>query len=379
LTIDGNSFQLSHKIDTPTLLLDIDIFQDNVLSLLEICRQNNVSLQPHAKTHRVAQLGAFQQRLGCDGLCVAKVGEAENFANAGIKKITIAYPVVGESKIVRVRELAKKIDVSLAVDSVEGARQIGDIFFRDNLTCKIFMIINSGLNRDGVSPHDAVKMALSINTILGIQLIGILTHEGSVYGSSSHAELLEASVNVSNSMVTLAHQLVAAGIKIQVVSMGASASAKTAATTPGINQIRPGIFAFNDLGQIALGNATPATTAVRVVATVVSRPSPHTAVIDAGSKTLSADLLPAKAFRDLYPGYGLIVGKSGWVIDRLSEEHGVLTRNALSTASELSIGEQLQIIPNHVCTVFSSLNECTAISRGEISAIWRTFSPGASR
>ena len=116
-----------------------------------------------------------------------------------------------------------------------------------------------------------------------------------------------------------------------------------------------------------------------MLSTIVSRPTPDTAVIDAGSKSLSADLLPAKEHRNEYPGHGLIIGKTGWIIERLSEEHGMLKWMGEGTPPDMNIGEQIQIIPNHVCTAFSSLNESVVISQGEVIDRWRTFEPGASR
>ena len=124
----NGEFELKSFIDTPSLVLDIGIFKGNVKELLKICNANGVSLQPHAKTHRTPQLGLLQQELGCDGLCVAKLGEAEGFAKAGIKKITVAYPILGSNKVERARVLAASIDLTLAVDSVIGAESIGKIF-----------------------------------------------------------------------------------------------------------------------------------------------------------------------------------------------------------------------------------------------------------
>ena len=372
-------FEVNGNIDTPSLVLDLDIFKNNVNELLEICKQNGVSLQPHAKTHRTPELGLLQQELGCDGLCVAKLGEAEGFAKIGIKKITVAYPVIGVSKIERARKLATTIELTLAVESIIGAEAIGEIFAKYALECPVLLIIDSGLGRDGVLPENAPLTAVAIQAISGIKIVGIMTHEGTVYGASNREEMLEAARKTSEMMVNVSNSIRQAGVDISIISMGASASARVAATVPGVTQIRPGIFAFNDLGQIALGNATVQTCAVRVFSTIVSRSSPDTAVIDAGTKSLSADLLPAKEFRGQFPGYGLILGKQGWIIERLSEEHGMLKWIGDGSPLEMKIGEQIQIIPNHVCTVFSSLNECVVISKAEIINSWRTFVPGASR
>lgn len=372
-------FELNSFIDTPSLVLDIDILKANVNELLKICHANGVSLQPHAKTHRTPEIGLLQQELGCDGLCVAKVGEAEGFASAGVKKITVAYPVIGASKVERARILSTSIDLTLAVDSVAGAKSIGEVFAAHSQVCSVLLIIDTGLGRDGVLPADAPKIAQTINAVPGVKVVGVMTHEGTVYGAPDKVSMIAAAKKVSEMMVETSQAINSAGVEISRVSMGSSASARVAATVTGVNQIRPGIFAFNDLGQIALGNANLQSCAVRILSTVVSRPTSTTAVIDAGSKSLSADLLPAKEHRDEYPGHGMIIGKNGWIIERLSEEHGMLKWMGDGEPSSLDIGEQIQIIPNHVCTTFSSLNESVVVSKGEVINRWRTFAPGASR
>ena len=377
--LSSGEFELDSFIDTPSLVLDIDILKANVNELLKICHSHGVSLQPHAKTHRTPEIGLLQQELGCDGLCVAKVGEAEGFANAGVKKITVAYPVIGASKVERARVLSTSIDLTLAVDSVAGAKSIGEVFAAHSQVCSVLLIIDTGLGRDGVLPADAPKIAQAINSVPGVKVVGVMTHEGTVYGAPDKVSMIAAAKKVSEMMVETSQAINSAGVEVSRVSMGSSASARVAATVTGVNQIRPGIFAFNDLGQIALGNATLQSCAVRILSTVVSRPTSTTAVIDAGSKSLSADLLPAKEHRDEYPGHGMIIGKTGWIIERLSEEHGMLTWMGAGEPSSLDIGEQIQIIPNHVCTTFSSLNESVVVSKGEVINRWRTFAPGASR
>jgi D-serine deaminase-like pyridoxal phosphate-dependent protein len=377
--LPSGEFELTGFIDTPSLVLDLDIFKSNVQELVKICKEHGVSLQPHAKTHRTPELGLLQQDLGCDGLCVAKVGEAEGFARAGVKKITVAYPVLGTSKVERARKLSESIDLTLGVDSVNGAESIGHVFEQYSQICPVLLIIDSGLGRDGVRPEDAPRIAKEIDAVPGIKVVGIMTHEGVVYRAPDRESMIAAAKQSAEMMVSVANAITNVGVEISRVSMGSSASARIAPTVAGVNQVRPGIFAFNDLGQIALGNATYETCAIRILSTIVSRPTSETAVIDAGSKSLSADLLPAKEHRSEYPGYGLIVGKLGWIVDALSEEHGMLKWVGKGSPEVMNIGDQIQIIPNHVCTVFSSLNESVVVSKGKVVNRWRTFVPGASR
>jgi len=179
-------------------------------------------------------------------------------------------------------------------------------------------------------------------------------------------------------MVEIAKVIRARGVPLPVVSLGASASARLVAHVPGVTQIRPGIYAFNDVGQIALGNATQETTVIRVMATVVSHPEAGRACIDAGSKSLSTDLVPAMARRDAYPGMGLIVNAPGWVIERMSEEHGWLRWHGAGEPTVLPVGMRLEIFPNHVCMAFAMLRRASIMRDGMVVERSDGFGPGAS-
>jgi D-serine deaminase-like pyridoxal phosphate-dependent protein len=366
-------------LDTPALLLDIKVLRSNLKKMQDLCDANGVSIRPHAKTHRIPEIGLLQIESGAEGLCVAKLGEAEGFADAGIKKITVAYPIIGELKAKRALALSERVDLVLATDSFEGASSVCEVFDKAGKEISLLLIINTGLNRDGVLPEEAGLIAQKISKIPGSNLLGILTHEGSVYQSHNQKDLQEKSISVAEKMLNAASEMQKYGVNPTLISMGASASAKFVAAVPGINQVRPGIYAFNDLGQVALGNAEFSDCAATVISTVVSTPSPERAIIDAGSKTLSKDLIPSNIFAQQYAGHGLILDAPGWVITKLSEEHGFLEWQGEGTPTELKIGDRLQIIPNHICTVFSSLNECFVIEDEKITANWKTLKPGASR
>ncbi len=375
----NNPTAIPRDLDTPALLLDIKVLKNNLKVMQDLCDENGVTIRPHAKTHRIPEIGLIQIESGAEGLCVAKLGEAEGFADAGVKKITVAYPITGDIKAKRALALSERVDLILATDSVEGALPICEIFNKAGKEISLLLIVNTGLNRDGVLPEEAGLIAQKISKIPGSNLIGILTHEGSVYQSDDQKDLQVKSKIVAEKMLRTASEMEKHGVSVALISMGASASAKFVATIPGVNQVRPGIYAFNDLGQVALGNANFSDCAATVITTVVSKPSPERAIIDAGSKTLSKDLVPSNAFAKKYPGHGFIVDTPGWVIAKLSEEHGFLEWQGEGEPFELTIGQRLQIIPNHICTVFSSLNECFVIEDGKLIANWKTLKPGASR
>jgi D-serine deaminase-like pyridoxal phosphate-dependent protein len=367
------------EASTPALILDLDRVEASLDSLDAVVKAHGVELFPHAKTHRMAEAGRLQLERGADGLCVAKLGEAEAFADAGARRLIVAYPMVGEDKGVRALALSERVDeLTLGTDSVEGARTIGAVFARAGRRARMMIAIDTGLGREGVAPDDAPALAAELDALEGVELVGVYTHEGSAYAASDREALVAASLEVARVMVEAAEGIRALGIPLQHVSMGASATAAIVATVPGVTQVRPGIYAFNDVGQIALGNATIESTGIRVIATVVSHPEPTRACIDAGSKSLGADLVPASAHRQEFPGYGLIVNAPGWAIGTVSEEHGWLRWRGEGEPTALPVGTRLEIIPNHACMAFAMLRRAHVIRGGEAVARWEAIPPGSS-
>ncbi|WP_073458506.1 alanine racemase [Pseudonocardia thermophila] len=344
--------------DTPSLLVDAAVLERNLSRMAAHAHSNGKRLVPHAKTHRNVALGLRQIAAGADGLTVAKLGEAEEFARAGVNRLVVAYPLVGEHKARRAVELSRRVELIVAADSVEGARSLAEVATAQGTELAVRLMIDSGLGREGLRPEEAVRVAREIAGFDGLHLQGIQTHEGNVYTATDEADLRARCREVARLMTSVAEELRAAGIPVHDVSVGASASARIMAEQSGITELRPGIYAFNDLGQVALGNAALADCAARVATTVVSSPRPGYGCIDAGSKALGADLVPAVAHRDAFPGYGLIPELPGWIVARLSEEHGWLRWTGAEPAPQLKIGERVHVIPNHVCMVFAALGEC---------------------
>ncbi len=365
-------------VATPGLVLDLAVLDRNLDEMAAIARSAGVELFPHAKTHRMAEVGLRQVAHGADGLCVAKLGEAEAFADAGIRRLFVANPIVGEDKAQRALALSRRVDLLLATDSAEAAATIGAVFAAAGATARMMLAIDSGLGREGVSADRAPEVAAAIHALPGIELVGIYTHEGTTYGAKDHPDLAARARAAGAFMVGVAETIRARGVPLPIVSLGASASAREVAHVPGVTQIRPGIYAFNDVGQIALGNASLETTAIRVIATVVSHPEPDRACIDAGSKSLSTDLVPASAHREDFPGMGLIVNAPGWVIEKMSEEHGWLRWHGDGAPVPLPVGMRLEIVPNHVCMAFAMLRRANIVENGAIVGHWDGFGPGAS-
>lgn len=332
--------------DTPSLLIDIEKMEHNLQEMATIAADAGVALRPHVKTHKAPSLALRQLELGAHGITVAKIGEAEVMADAGIKDIRIAYPIVGGQKMNRLARLMDRAEVSISIDSVDAAHGLSELGERTGKRIPVLLKINTGLDRVGVLPDEAVEAGKSIDALPGVHLIGILTHEGHALKQPSRDGARRCAHDAGEAMVDTAGRLRKSGLSIEEVSVGSTPTARDIAFVHGVTEIRPGTYIFNDLNEMTLGVATEETCALTILVTVVSIPANDRAVVDAGSKTLSSDLLAPPTGRK---GYGYVKGYPDIIVARLTEEHGILSLQ--DAKSRLKIGQQLEIIPNHVCPV----------------------------
>ena len=334
-------------LDTPALVLDLDKMDANIKEMADIARDAGVKLRPHIKTHKSPYLAKLQLESGASGITVAKLGEAEVMADAGITDIRVAYPICGEIKLARLRRLLERANVSTSLDSVEVARGISSVGEEIGTQVPVFLEINTGMDRCGpASTQEALALAQQIAPLPGLDLVGILTHEGHLLSTErSQESLRQSAIQVADKMVTAANMLRINGIDIGEVSIGSTPAVRYNAHVPGITEIRPGTYIFNDLNEMMSGVATEDTCAVTVLVTVVSIPENDRAIVDGGSKTFSSDTLAHQE----KSGFGYIKGHPDVIFDHMNEEHGYLK---LANAREkLGIGERLEIIPNHICPI----------------------------
>jgi D-serine deaminase-like pyridoxal phosphate-dependent protein len=361
-------------IDTPALLIDLDIVDRNLERMQEKANNYGVALRPHIKTHKIPELAQLQMRLGAHGITAAKVAEAEVMAAAGMKNIFVANQIVTKEKLHRLAALSKKTSISIGLDSVAAAGKLSDVFAASGLTIEYLIEINSGLNRCGVLPgKEAVELFQAVDTLPSLRFKGIFTHAGQVYGADSLSEVKEVSRFESKIMAETAQAFGEVGTSPDIVSVGSTPTMKVWQGHEAVNEIRPGNYIFHDAIQVSLGAATLEECALSIVATVISRPAPARAVIDAGSKAFSSD--KGAHGKEMVTGFGMVLGKKA-ILARLSEEHGIMT---LDPTVDLDIGDNVQVIPNHACAVVNLFDRAYGIRNGEVVAEFKIAARGKSQ
>ena len=359
-------------IDTPVMAVDLDIMQRNIDEMTALAASYGVALRPHAKTHKSPHVARLQIAAGAVGLTCAKLGEAEVFVDrAGVDDVLIAYPIVGAAKIRRLLALMERARITVAVDTHEAASALAAAMREQGKTLPISVEVNTGQDRAGArAGAEAAALALAIARMPGLQVTGVMTHEGHA-GFSAPDEIADVARSAGRALVETAERIRAAGVPLDHVSVGSTPSVWFTPKVAGITEMRPGTYVFNDNNAFRHGRIGPGRCAARVVATVVSRPAADRAILDAGSKALALDPSPS------HPGFGYLVGHPEATLARLSEEHGVV----LLPPDEpgFAVGDRVEIIPNHVCPAVNLTDELVMVRDGRVADWWPVAARGKVR
>ena len=347
-------------LETPVPVIDLDRVEHNLAKMQAYCDRHGLRLRPHIKTHKMPLLAHRQVELGACGITCQKLGEAEIMADAGLDDILVSYPLIGGAKALRLAALARRVTMGVAVDSPLALETAAEAARAAGRPIGVLVEFDSGNKRTGVvSVDQALALACRVAEADGLRFDGLMTYPSTAATPEFVAEAKR--------------RFAEAGHAIPVVSGGGTPNAWHAHEIAGLTEIRVGTYIYHDRATVAAGTASLEECALHLHATVVSRPTEDRAVIDAGTKSLTSDLVAPTAGS----GYGLVIGYPDAVIERLSEEHGVIDLSRCDRKPGL--GERVRIVPNHVCVV-SNLHDEVVVSRaGRVVDTWRVAARGKTR
>lgn len=361
-----------YELSTPALFIDLDIVERNLDAMAKLCREQGVGLRPHTKTHKTPEVGRMQVDRGAVGLTVAKVGEAEAMAAGGLDDILVAYPVLGAEKLGRLAALARDRSVLMSLDNERTAEELSRAAAQASATVGVLVEFDSGYRRCGLQAGPAcVELAARIEKLPGLKFRGLMTYFGTVWGTIE--ERRKQARQVIGPVERALEAFAAARIPVEIVSGGSTPAAEFSREIPGLTEIRPGTYVYNDLNTYFQGACGLEDCAARVLTTVVSTAVPGHAIIDAGSKTLSSDTLSSGPMA----GFGRLVEVPDAPLFKLSEEHGHV--DATKSQHQFRVGEVLSIIPNHVCTCVNMHDQVFLVRNQEVVGSWRVAARGKIR
>lgn len=342
------ALKIARDYGTPAVVIDMDRVERNIARVQAQCDAAGVANRPHIKTHKSPMLARLQRDAGAKGITCQKLGEAEVMADGGLDDILISYNLIGEEKMARLAALMRRVQVTVAADNptvIAGLQQAADLGERP---LAVVVECDTGRKRAGVeTPGEAIALAGQISSTKGLSFAGFMLYPTETGWSEAQAFHDEALKGVR-----------ALGLDATIVSTGGSPNLKNLGKLNGATEHRPGTYIYNDRMQIAAGVATLDDCALQIYSTVVSRAAADRGILDAGSKTLTAD--PGGGL----DGFGLILEHPEARIARFAEEHGMLDLSRSNTRP--NVGDVVRIVPNHVCVVVNMVDEVVMVRGDEI-------------
>ena len=362
-------------LPTPCVLLEQSRVDRNIDRMQKAADARRLRLRPHAKTHKSPALARRQLARGAVGICCAKLGEAEVFAEAGVRDIRLPYPL-HPVNAARVLALVNRTHLSFIIDHPAVARGWSDALRAATRTVDVLVKVDVGFHRCGIDPDadGAAEFVAEGARLPGLNFRGLLSHAGHAYGAMSDQETEAIAASEARILTSLAARVRALGVPVEEISVGATPTARFSLRQEGLTELRPGNYVYYDRTQVALGSASWTDCALTVLARVVSKPAPDRIILDCGSKTLTTD--QARGAGGV-SGYGAVMTTleatdhdPSLLIERLSEEHATVRVTQTSPArggrqgGSLEPGDLVRVVPNHSCVV-SNLVDAAWLVDGE--------------
>ncbi len=355
-------------LDTPAMIIDLPLMEENISRLMERLHGKKIHIRPHLKTVKSPALARQLLAAGATGGCVAKISEAEVMAQSGIEDLLITTEIVGKPKLARLVALTQRHpQIKVVVDSLPGAQALNEAMHEAQLNIDVLIDLNVGQDRCGIMPgEEALTLAHVLNGLEHLHLVGVQGYEGHLQHLHDPEERAQRCRQAMRLLTETATQLQNAGFPIKIVTTGGTGTAEICASYDGITEVQPGSFIFMDTDyRNALGPVY--SNALTILATVISRPTPTRAVVDAGFKSLSIDSgMPEPR------GFPGITYRPG------GDEHGILTweNSAVTTNLPLQVGDRIEFIPSHIDTTINLHDDYYAYRDGKLEAIWPVATRG---
>lgn len=351
--------QTLDALDSPQLLIDLDVVDANLRRLFARLRERPVAVRVHFKSLKCAGLARYLHAVGVQNFLCAKLNEAEVLADAGLTDILVANQIVGPIKMRRLGELARRARLSVCVDDEKNIEELSHAAQAAGTTIGVLVEVDLGMGRCGVEPGEpALPLARRIQASPGLRFGGLQGYQGHLQLVADPAEQRAKCLEGLQALVATRRLIEAAGIPVPVVTGGGTGTWDYTGLFEGVTEIQPGSFILMDC---AYNKVRPEFGCAQSVLTTVISRRPGWYVLDAGSKAISKDF-----------GTPLVKNRPGDRVTKLSEEH---TRVDTEDGG-VRVGDRLEVIPAHCCATMNLHRRCIAVRQGRVEAVWPVEASG---
>lgn len=328
---------------TPYIAIDMDNLEKNIWAMADLTKEIGVNLRPHFKTHKSPLIAHKQITAGAIGITCATLGEAEIAANSGLKDILISREMVGSGKLSRLAGLVRQSDLKVVVDDPYQVSQLSAALKGSPVKLGILIEINIGQNRCGMNPDnlkEVISLIQLINSCPELTFLGFQGYEGHLVLLPNEDERITQVKAANARLIKVVRAAAEAGYPAKIVTGGGTGTTLITGKMKGMTEIQPGTYATMDAtySKIMSRYFLPA---VKIVTTIISKPSADRVIVDAGSKAISIDY-----------GSPEVIGHSDWVYQCGGDEYGII-RQAQGQNVSGNIGDEISLYPSHGCTTFN--------------------------
>lgn len=354
-----------NELPTPSLLLDLDLFEKNIKKMSEHSKVTGVHLRPHTKAHKCPEVARRQIEAGAIGVCTATINEAEAMVEAGISGILITSEMVGQEKVDRlVRLTQKQPELLSVVDHNIQAKQLNEAASKAGIVLNVLIDIDPGLNRTGVEPgEEAIKLAESIATFSNLNLKGIQCYSGRSAHISGFDERKQHSKQSMQAGIETFHRLREMGYPMEILSGGSTGTYNIDTDLKGMTELQVGSYVFMDTDYTLIGGRENEkyddfSVSLSILSTVVSKNHKGIATIDAGLKAMATDRTFLPKLKD----------KEGIGYQFSGDEHGRLQYD--NPNIKIGLGDRVEIIPPHCDPTVNLYSKIFCMRNNKVEDVW---------
>ena len=367
-TYDGNDRLIGqHKseLSTPSLCLDLDIFEANVEKMSDHAKRSRIGLRPHAKSHKCPQIALRQINAGALGVCAATIDEAEAMSRAGVNGILITSEMVGRHKIDRLLALTSAApDTMSVVDSADHVDELDQAAGAAGVRPRVLIDLDLGLRRTGVAGVDAgVSLAEKVCRASSLELRGVSAYSSLSAHVVGFEERRAHSLKSMEPAVELLSRLRRSGMPAEILSGGSTGTYNIDPEMEGMTELQAGSYIFMDVDYHMIGGKTGSEFddfgfSLSVIASVISKSHDGVATVDAGFKAFATD-------RPFGPE---LKGRPGVKYHFGGDEHGIL--EIRDGDDNLRVGDRLEFIVPHCDPTVNLYDRIHCIRNDRIEAVW---------
>ena len=364
----------ARALQTPALIVELNTLHENLRKMQRLCNAKQYRLRPHVKTHKSVEIARLQIANGADGVCCAKLGEAEVMSLGGIENILVTSPIVTEKGIRRAISLSRMTcELTLVVDNHETATLTNGLAESAGVKLNVLLDVDPGMHRTGIEIGSvALQLAQDLSTRYeSLVFKGIQFYAGNLMHVQNFGERRQKYLAATDRLEEFVEELASSGIQCEFVSGGGTGSYEIDFESRVMNELQAGSYAFMDRQYLeiesASGGALDFDPSLFVQSTVVSSNYPNMATTDTGLKAFATD--------DEVP---LLVSgaPSGSIYGFMGDEHGSVRWR--SDTGSLRVGDTVRTIVPHCDPTFNLYDSVHVIDGDRLVEIWKVDARGCS-